>query len=68
MNLKNENTFQYIITSFLPSLFGQPKLWKVYRRLSSGFPETKLKDQYHFYYNTKHLSNKTYFSQFQVDK
>ena len=57
-----------LLILFSPSLFGQPELWKAYSNASSGLPETKLKGQYHFYYNTKHLSNRTYFSQFQADK
>ena len=41
-----------LLILFSPSLFGQPELWKAYSSANSGLPETKLKGQYHFYYNT----------------
>jgi len=41
-----------LLILFYPSLFGQPELWKVSGSKNSSLPETKLKGQYHFYYNT----------------
>ena len=38
------------------------------QEITTIIEETKPKGQHHFYYNTQHLSNGTYFCQFNTDK